>query len=227
MEIRSRPAQVNNILHKQLQRLTRPFTAFGSTTKPASGFGAFGQPASFSFSGATTQSQSQPQQAQTSGLFGQPQQQQQAGGGLFGGGSSFGAQTFGGGSSAFSSEPFGAPQQAAPQSDLTEDFEEINISAAGTATGDVPLSQTLTVVTETPVAISYSVEGRVSIPSDGVKHQVGVAVLPFGGERKDTEKEQAGKRREEDVKIEYGVVPRVDTRVYLDVSIFILFSAVC
>lgn len=139
------------------------------------------------------------QQLQQTSLLQQQQQSQHASGGPSGSGL-FGAQQ---------------RQQAIPQSEgLYDDFEEVHISSAASdpGPGDIPLSQSHTVVTETPVAISYSVEGQVTIPSDGVKHQVGVAVLIFGSEN--------GKRAgDEDVRIEYGVIPRIDTRVYLDVCI--------
>jgi len=56
-----------------------------------------------------------------------------------------------------------------------------------------------TVISETPVAASYTVDGESTIPSDGVEHQVSVAVLPFH------------------TKVSYITVPRVDPRVFLQV----------
>jgi hypothetical protein len=53
---------------------------------------------------------------------------------------------------------------------------------------------TITIVTETPMAISFSVNGESNIPSDGVDS---VAVLPFSA------------------KISYVAIPRMDPRVFL------------
>ncbi|KAJ6577798.1 hypothetical protein B0H19DRAFT_1218221 [Mycena capillaripes] len=73
--------------------------------------------------------------------------------------------------------------------DENEDFEDIAIPGA--------LSGPTTIVTETPLAISYAVEGATTVPSDGTVHQVTVAVLPF------------------EAKISHICTPRVDPRVYL------------
>ncbi|KAJ6543618.1 hypothetical protein DFH09DRAFT_1041079 [Mycena vulgaris] len=70
-----------------------------------------------------------------------------------------------------------------------EDFEEIAIPGAQAGP--------TTIVTETPFAISYAVEGSTTVPSDGTAHQVYVAVLPF------------------EAKISHICSPRVDPRVYL------------
>lgn len=109
------------------------------------------------------------------GLFGQPQSQTQ-------------------------SAPQSAPQASATGTDAhpeepSEAFEEI--------TTPVPaaFSESTTLITATPLAVSYSVEGTSSVPSDGVKHQVSIAVLTFEG------------------KITYICVPRVDPRVWLQVCL--------
>jgi len=74
----------------------------------------------------------------------------------------------------------------------TEDFEEIE--------GPSSFTDPTTVVFETPIAISFTVHGQSTIPSDGDNHQVAVAVLPFTAN------------------ISYVVIPRIDPRVFLQVS---------
>ncbi|KAJ7471038.1 hypothetical protein FB451DRAFT_1090666 [Mycena latifolia] len=125
-----------------------------------------------------TQQQAALQQQQQS-LFGAPQQQQQQQP-LFAQPTGF--QAFGG---AFAQEPPAPP----PDSQDGEDFEEIAIP-------DVQAGPT-TIVTETPLAISYAVEGATTVPSDGTAHQVSVALLPF------------------EAKISHICTPRIDPRVYL------------
>ncbi|KAJ3569900.1 hypothetical protein NP233_g4751 [Leucocoprinus birnbaumii] len=56
-------------------------------------------------------------------------------------------------------------------------------------------------VTQTPMALTYSVRGKSSIPSDGKEHLVTIAVLPF------------------ETSVEYISVPRVDPRVYLQCQV--------
>jgi len=41
------------------------------------------------------------------------------------------------------------------------------------------LGEPTSVVRESPLALTYHVEGASGVPSDGVPHQVSVAVLPF------------------------------------------------
>ncbi|KAF8155336.1 hypothetical protein K438DRAFT_1687435 [Mycena galopus ATCC 62051] len=184
-------------------------TVFG---QPAFGQQAFGQPA-FGQRQAMQPQQNvfgQPQQQPQTSLFGQPQQQQPS---TFGGGPAF---SFGGGaqpqqqSSSILGQPqaqqqqqqqsslFGSSQppllpvqdQATDGLDLeAEDFEDIDIPNA--------MAGPTTIVTETPLAISYAVEGATTVPSDGTVHQVSVAVLPF------------------EAKISHICSPRVDPRVYL------------
>ncbi|PPQ84015.1 hypothetical protein CVT25_000561 [Psilocybe cyanescens] len=77
-----------------------------------------------------------------------------------------------------------------PVSDNGEDeYEEVG--------GPGAIAEPTTVVSETPVAISFSVHGESTIPSDGVEHQVSVAVLPF------------------EATISYICIPRIDPRVFL------------
>ncbi|KAF5391620.1 hypothetical protein D9757_002404 [Collybiopsis confluens] len=134
--------------------------------------------------------------------------------------------TFGGGSTTGTGnapQQQQQPQQSVPPpavsesqlDSVAEDFEEITFGDPVNPVneiGDVPLSETQTVVTKSPITISYSVAGLVSIPSDGVKHHVGVAVLHFDDSKR---KEDS----EENVKVEYGVVPRIDAKVYLQCRI--------
>ena len=53
----------------------------------------------------------------------------------------------------------------------TDDFKDLE--GPGTIAGPI------TVISETPMAISFSVHGESTIASDGVEHQVSVAVLPL------------------------------------------------
>jgi uncharacterized protein (TIGR02231 family) len=43
----------------------------------------------------------------------------------------------------------------------------------------MPIAEPTTVVHESPLALTYHIEGSSSVPSDGVPHQLAVAVLPF------------------------------------------------
>ncbi|KAF9557100.1 hypothetical protein CPC08DRAFT_725306 [Agrocybe pediades] len=58
-----------------------------------------------------------------------------------------------------------------------------------------------TFISETPVTVSFSVHDELTIPSDGFKHQVSIAELPFTA------------------KIAYITVPRVDPRVFLQCEV--------
>ncbi|CAK5280711.1 unnamed protein product [Mycena citricolor] len=124
-------------------------------------------------------------------LFGQRPPQQapsgtsifgSAGGGLFGSsqapaqqqqqhpatGAAFGA--FGGGGTttlATAAAPADGDIEVGP----SEDFEEIAIP-------DVQSGPT-TIVSETPLAMTYAVDGNTTVPSDGTAHQVSIAILPF------------------------------------------------
>jgi len=113
-------------------------------------------------------------------------------------GNNIGGASGGGG---FGAPPggYGFPQAApvipdAPNEELhDEEFEELI---------EGPDSDPITIVTETPMAISFSVNGESNIPSDGVDHQVSVAVLPFSA------------------KISYIAIPRIEPRVFLQVTLF-------
>ncbi|KAF7335446.1 hypothetical protein MVEN_02197900 [Mycena venus] len=121
--------------------------------------------------------QQQPQLQQPS-IFGQPQQQPSSAFGAFG-------------SSQAPVQTFPTPELAQPGSldSEADDFEDIAVPNA--------MAGPTTIVTETPLAISYAVEGATTVPSDGTVHQVSVAVLPF------------------EAKISHICTPRVDPRVYL------------
>lgn len=90
---------------------------------------------------------------------------------------------------------------------IEESFEDLGYPPADPATSNAGdgeqndgTSRDATVVTETPFSITYSVEGKSSIPSDDVPHQVEVVRLDF------------------ESKVEYVVVPSKDARVLLQVS---------
>jgi len=109
---------------------------------------------------------------------------------------------------------FGQPQQLQPQpgpsfgvasSALPDEDDFEDVSSPGTTAGVEPT----TVVSETPIAISFSVHGESTIPSDDVVHQVVIALLPF------------------EATISYISVPRIEPRVYLQVrSIFLSIEGV-
>ena len=94
---------------------------------------------------------------------------------------------------------FGNPNPPAPGDAFHEDFDNIDPSSFEEIAIPSAFAEPTTVITETPLAISYSVEGESTIPSDGVAHQVSVAVLPF------------------DAKISHVTIPRIEPRVYLQV----------
>ncbi|KAK0470322.1 uncharacterized protein EV420DRAFT_1742692 [Desarmillaria tabescens] len=91
-------------------------------------------------------------------------------------------------------QPQHEPVQALPD-ESEEIFEEVVLPDGSTT------SEASTLVTETPFAISYSVEGTSTIPSDGVEHQVAVAVLPFQSSTS------------------YVTVPRIDPRLFLQCQV--------
>jgi hypothetical protein len=64
-----------------------------------------------------------------------------------------------------------------------------------------PMREPATVVKESPLSLTYTVEGKASVPTDGLAHQVSVASLPFEGTAS------------------YVVVPRAETVAYLEVSV--------
>lgn len=214
----------------------RPSGQTGLFTNPQTGFGSFGQsstlpstavnssstfnqprltPGSGIFGDSSVAQQQSAfhranqlaQQQLTTGLFGQAanhgqQQQQPPAGGLFGAPQpqpeprpQFGNGVGGGGLFGRSIgahpqvEGVPVPQTAAEDG---HDFDEIPPPD--------PVSELSTVVTGTPLAVSYSVHGEPTIPCDGVEHQVSVAVLLF------------------EAVLTYVSVPRIEPRVYLQVS---------
>jgi hypothetical protein len=96
------------------------------------------------------------------------------------------------GGDGFESRPFGEPAPESHSADEEDSFERIGEPAT--------LLEPTTVVSESPLAISYAVEGKSTIPSDGVSHQASIAVLPF------------------ESKVTHVTVPRVQPNVYLQVS---------
>ncbi|TFK16659.1 hypothetical protein FA15DRAFT_698701 [Coprinopsis marcescibilis] len=191
-----------NVMQFQQQRQQQPQqpqagNAFwNSQTTGTSGFaGAFG-----------------PTQAPVRGLFGsQPaagfagQPQAATGGSLFGtqatvGGGGFQAATGGG--------LFGTSQAASGGGDVSagdlvvplpdeEEEEEEQFEELSTGEPIPAIAEPTTIVNETPVAVTFSVHGESTIPSDGIAHQVSVAILPF------------------ESTISYITVPKIDARVYL------------
>jgi uncharacterized protein (TIGR02231 family) len=63
------------------------------------------------------------------------------------------------------------------------------------------LAEPTTLVHESPLALTYHVEGASGVPSDGVPHQVSIAVLPF------------------DAKIQHVTVPKVRPVAYLQATV--------
>jgi uncharacterized protein (TIGR02231 family) len=78
-------------------------------------------------------------------------------------------------------------------SDASDALEEEALTTA--------LGEPTTVVHESPLALTYHVEGASGVPSDGVPHQVSVAVLPF------------------EAKIMHVTVPKVRPIAYLQASV--------
>lgn len=166
----------------------------------------FGQPAGGAFFGSAPVPQQQ--QVSSGGLFGQQQQQQQQ--------LQHQQQQF-----QLQQQPQQFQQQQQPQPgfgafgilpqatglfgtaqsqtiiDVLAEAEEEEESFEEVVT---PSSEPTTIVTESPLSISYAVEGQSTIPSDGVAHQVPVAILTF------------------DSKVTYVCCPKIDARVYLQVS---------
>ncbi|KAG5652604.1 hypothetical protein H0H81_004386 [Sphagnurus paluster] len=182
-------------------------TTFGATPAPAATSSAFGAaPATSAFvaaaplfgtSAATTSTSGAP----STGIFGAATGGSGGGGGLFGSGTTFGAATgasggsgggglFGGGGfSAFGSSHSPVP---AAEPSAEEPFEEVSATE---------VTEPTTFVNETPVAISFSITGETSIPSDGVEHQVSVSVLPF------------------EAVVSYIAIPRIEPSVYLQCEV--------
>jgi hypothetical protein len=175
-------------------------TLFGQPAPQPAGGGLFGQPAA----GAFGQQQAPFGAPQAFGAPQQQQQQQQQS--LFGpGNSGFGAYAsfdHSAPAASFGSAPaasfghsagalFGsaAPPQEAPNSLLghatsgqpgpsaDDGWQSVDVETA--ANDPTPIAEPTTVVHESPLALTYRVEGASRVPSDGVPHQLAVAVLPF------------------------------------------------
>ena len=164
-----------------LRRLTLVFGGFGAQNHSLFGAapsGATGVNAFIGTSGSAPQQQQQ-QQQQTS-LFGQAT-------------SAFGAPAPQGVVNHQLMQAYERELGAAEAAPLPEedDFEEVD--------GRSAITEPTTVVSETPMAISFTVHGESTIPSDEVDHQVSVALLPFKA------------------KISYVTIPRIDPRVFLQV----------
>jgi hypothetical protein len=178
-------AGTSNAFGQPQQQQQQQQSLFGQLAPPApaAGFGAFGVPST------------------PSGLFGVTPAS--AGGALFGvapHSNAFGGGTTSGG--AFGSSSFGASIPTAavhaavvpqPEDDTASSFEEI--------TSPGPFSEPTTIVTESPLSATYAVEGESTIPSDGIAHQVSIAVLSF------------------ESKVTHVCCPKIEARVYLQVGL--------
>jgi uncharacterized protein (TIGR02231 family) len=68
---------------------------------------------------------------------------------------------------------------AAARSEVSTADLESDLSDCEDTTETQTMRETRTVVKESPLAASYTVEGASSVPSDGVAHKVSIATLPF------------------------------------------------
>lgn len=137
--------------------------------------------------------------------------------GLFGRGAGRGGRGGLGGASVFGRSPSATPAipppgQAPPAPAATttneEQWEEhddfLVPQGSDTDSSDGEASQVVTpgtLINESPLSISYTVEGQSSIPTDGVAHKVSVAELKF------------------EAKVMHIAVPRVRAQAYLQVRI--------
>ncbi|EIN04009.1 hypothetical protein PUNSTDRAFT_108850 [Punctularia strigosozonata HHB-11173 SS5] len=146
-----------------------PFGAFGgsSTNQAPSGTSLFGK-------AATTAVASQQQATTGGGLFGQPAA---GAGGLFGAAAQVQQYQVQPVQQSTGFGPFGQAAQASRPADAFDQDEDESVLV------DVPnvsaLKEPTTVVSESPLSLTYSVDGKSSVPSDGLGHQVSVASLPF------------------------------------------------
>jgi uncharacterized protein (TIGR02231 family) len=86
-------------------------------------------------------------------------------------------------------------------SDAAHAEDWLDIESDGDGDMGADLMATTSLVHESPVTLTYHVEGELGVPSDGVPHQVPVAVLPF------------------EAKIMHVTVPKVQPVVYLQASV--------
>ena len=90
-----------------------------------------------------------------------------------------------------------------PRRDIStaaEGWEDVSSDGAA-AEEPTPIGEPTSVVHESPLALTYHVESASSVPSDGVSHQVSVAVLPF------------------EAKILHVTVPKARPVTYLEASV--------
>ncbi|KDQ59010.1 hypothetical protein JAAARDRAFT_128083 [Jaapia argillacea MUCL 33604] len=92
-----------------------------------------------------------------------------------------------------------ATREAPESSD--DELDEDLVSEFAELAGPGALTEPTTIVNVSPLSISYRVEGKASIPSDGEAHQVSVAVLPF------------------DAKVTHVTIPRVSAIAYLQCEV--------
>ncbi|KAI0320019.1 hypothetical protein OF83DRAFT_1162652 [Amylostereum chailletii] len=107
-------------------------------------------------------------------VFTQPKPASTVGGGTLFGASSSSTAFAGGGLFGQAGPSFGAsqPQQAEPV-EAEEEWDDTD------GNGPSALTESTSIVQESPLSVSYRVEGESSIPSDGIAHKVSVAELPF------------------------------------------------
>ncbi|KAH9962262.1 hypothetical protein BC827DRAFT_1199964 [Russula dissimulans] len=93
-----------------------------------------------------------------------------------------------------------APRPAEDWHDITDySADEDELEAAEEVT--TVIGEPTSVVHESPLALTYHVEGASGVPSDGVPHQVSITVLPF------------------DAKIEHVTVPKMRPVAYLQATV--------
>ncbi|KAF7424576.1 hypothetical protein PC9H_009884 [Pleurotus ostreatus] len=139
--------------------------------KPVGG-NQFSAPPPFGLSMAQSNAPQPAVFGQSSNLFGTPAAPQAPSAGLFG-------------SAAHPTQAFGASggrDKAVPASRSEAELQEyVDINPFG---DDIPSepSKPTTVASESPLSISFAIEGQTTIPTDGLKHQVPIAILPVGVE---------------------------------------------
>jgi hypothetical protein len=90
---------------------------------------------------------------------------------------------------------------ASNQESAGDDFIDVGDTFDTTDDMPAPASTSQTVVSESPLSTTYTVEGQSTVPSDGLAHQVLVAVLPFAAT------------------VSHVAVPRVDPVAYLQCEV--------
>ncbi|KAF9550044.1 hypothetical protein CPC08DRAFT_768987 [Agrocybe pediades] len=192
--------QIPQLRQRKIQPKIRRGGLFGPSTQPVSSLFGPPPPGPSVFSSAPAVATTSLFGASNPG-FAPPQQ-------AFGGG---GAQGRGGFGATAGVATFGQPQQQQQQGQepnqfvqtattapVVEDDVGLDFEAVDTVS---PITENKTIVSETPVAVSFAVQGESTIPSDGIDHQVSVAELPFSA------------------KISYITIPRIDPRVFLQCEV--------